>query len=331
MPQITIALQTDKPLTAYAALAVQAEMYGFDGVSVYNDMLYQPAWLPLLEIARATTRLRIGPAAVNPFTTHPVHIAGNAALLDAFSGGRAYCGFSRGAWLDFLGLQPKQPAAALREALLCVRHLLRKDPAPFEGEHFQLQGGHTLRWNDVRPDIPFLLGSWGRKTILACLPLVSEIKLGGTANPDAVRRLKALLQARAPNGAPGIVCGAVTVVDQDGRAARELARREVALYLPVVGALDETVAIEPERLAGLREAMKQGDVERAVTFISDELLDKFAFAGRPEQVTAQALALLEAGADRIEFGTPHGMTSEEGLRLLGERVLPAVRSALERA
>ena len=51
--------------------------YGFDGVSVYNDMLYQPAWLPLLEIAQKTKRIKIGPAAINPFTSHPINIAGN--------------------------------------------------------------------------------------------------------------------------------------------------------------------------------------------------------------------------------------------------------------
>ena len=41
---ISIAFQTDKPLAAYGALAAQAEAYGFDGVTVYNDMLYEPAW-----------------------------------------------------------------------------------------------------------------------------------------------------------------------------------------------------------------------------------------------------------------------------------------------
>ena len=33
----------------------------------------------------------------------------------------------------------------------------------------------------------------------------------------------------------GIVVGAVTVVDEDGDAAREQARREVEMYLEVVG------------------------------------------------------------------------------------------------
>ena len=58
---VSIAFQTDKPITAYGPLAKTVEDFGFSGVSVYNDMLYQPAWLPLLEIARHTTRVRLGP------------------------------------------------------------------------------------------------------------------------------------------------------------------------------------------------------------------------------------------------------------------------------
>ena len=328
MQQITIAFQTDKPITAYGSLGAKAEAYGFDGVSVYNDLLYQPAWLPLLEIARQTNRIRIGPAAVNPFTSHPINIAGNLALLDAASGSRAYCGFARGAWLDFLGLNPQKPISALREAMSCVRHLLRQDKSPFTGDHFQLQGGDTLRWQEIRSDIPFLLGSWGQKTIEACLPLAAEIKLGGTANPAAAQFLKSFLKKQAAN--IGVVCGAVTVIDHDGPAARDLARREVALYLPVVADLDPTLTIEPQRLNGIREAMQRYDVEKAITYVSDELLTRFAFAGTPDEIIVQTLDLFEAGADRIEFGTPHGLSSENGLALLGEIVLPNVHAALSR-
>lgn len=328
MKQITVAFQTDKPLTAYGSLAAKAEQYGFDGVSVYNDMLYQPAWLPLLEIARQTKRIRIGPASINPFTSHPINIAGNLAIVDAVSNGRVYCGFARGAWLEFLGLNPDKPIATLREAMLCVRHLLRQDKTPFVGDHFQLQGGDTLRWQKIRSDIPFLLGSWGQKTILTCLPWVSEIKLGGTANPGAAGWLKSFLKQH--EASVGIVCGAVTVIDEDGHAARKRARREVALYLPIVAELDKTIMIEPERLNGIREAMKQHDVDKAITYISDDLLSKFAFVGTPDEIIVQAIELFEAGANRIEFGTPHGLNPKNGLALLGDIVLPNVRSALPR-
>ena len=328
--ELSIAFQTDKPLTAYGPLAAAAEGYGFDAITVYNDLLYQPAWLPLLEMARATQRIRLGVAAVNPFTCHPINIAGNIALVDEAAQGRAYLGIARGAWLDFLGLQPAQPVAALREALACVRHLLRRTKEPLPGEHFSLAGGDTLRWPVLRSDIPFLLGTWGEQTIRACCVEIAAVKIGGSANPDVIphfrRRIDAAAQAAGRHGAEiGIVIGAVSVVDEDGAAARALARREVALYLPVVAALDPSLTIDPELLTRVRAAADRFDFAAAAELIDDDLLARFAFAGTPQEVAAQAQALAAAGAQRIEFGTPHGLTAQEGLRLLGEKVLPLAK------
>jgi 5,10-methylenetetrahydromethanopterin reductase len=327
---VSVAFQTDKPVSAYGPLAQTVEDYGFAGVSVYNDMLYQPAWLPLLEIARHTTRVRIGPAAVNPFTCHPINIAGNIALLDEASHGRAYLGLARGGWLDFVGLHPQRPIAALREAFGCIRHLLNQSTEPYRGEVFSLAGGAALRWKIHRPELPFLLGTWGPKTLATCIEEIAEVKLGGTANPTAVSQMRAAIdesaaQARRQTNEIGLVVGAVTVVDTDGKAARDLARREAALYLPIIATLDHSLTIEPELLARLKEATDAYDFERAGSYIPDDLLQRLAFAGTPDQVASQAAALFEAGAHRVEFGTPHGLTTAEGLRLLGERVLPALR------
>ena len=327
---VSIAFQTDKPITAYGPLAKTVEDFGFSGVSVYNDMLYQPAWLPLLEIARHTTRVRIGPAAVNPFTCHPINIAGNIALIDEASHGRAYLGLARGAWLDFVGVHAQRPVTALREAFGCIRHLLSQAPEPYVGQVFSLAGGEALRWQIARPDVPFLLGTWGVQTLAACAKDITEVKLGGTANPAAVSQMQSVLVSNTTHRQPGadtigLVVGAVTVVDTDGKAARDLARREAALYLPVIAELDRSLDIEPELLARIRAASEAYDFERAGSYISDDLLRRVAFAGTPEQVADQAAALFEAGARRVEFGTPHGLTTAQGLRLLGERVLPALR------
>ena len=194
---VSIAFQTDKPITSYGPLAKTVEDFGFGGVSVYNDMLYQPAWLPLLEIARHTTRVRIGPAAVNPFTCHPINIAGNIALLDEASHGRAYLGLARGAWLDFVGVHAQRPVTALREAFGCIRHLLSQSPEPYNGRVFSLAGGEALRWQIARPDVPFLLGTWGAQTVAACAKHITEVKLGGTANPGAVSQMRSVLESSA--------------------------------------------------------------------------------------------------------------------------------------
>ena len=88
--QVTLGLQTDKAPGAYAQLARLAEDLGFDGVSVFSDLLYQPPVAALLEMAAATTRVRLGCACWNPYTLHPYEIAGQFAAVDAASGGRAY-------------------------------------------------------------------------------------------------------------------------------------------------------------------------------------------------------------------------------------------------
>ena len=70
------------------------------------------------------------------------------------------------------------------------------------------------------------------------------------------------------------------------------------MYLDVVGSLDPTLEGESPPL------------------------EKFVLAGTPAEVAGQAAALLEAGAYRVEFGTPQGEPTEHGVELLCDRVLP---------
>jgi 5,10-methylenetetrahydromethanopterin reductase len=213
-----------------------------------------------------------------------------------------------------------------------VRHLLAQSKQPYRGEIFQLAGGDALRWNILRPDIPLLLGSWGIQTIRACIQHISEIKIGGTTNPAVIPQVRAaadqaaLAAGRMP-GAVGLVVGAVTVVDRDGTAARALARRKAALYLPIIAPLDHTLDLDPALLERIEAATAAYDFDLAGSYISDALLRKLAFAGTPDEVAEQAIELYHAGAARIEFGTPHGLNEAEGLRLLGEDVLPALKGS----
>ena len=93
--ELGLGIQSDKDLADYAALATLAEDGGVDVLSVYSDLLYQPPIVALLEMARVTTRVRLGAACWNPYTLHPYEIAGQVAALDRASGGRAYLGLAR--------------------------------------------------------------------------------------------------------------------------------------------------------------------------------------------------------------------------------------------
>ncbi len=319
--ELGLGLQGNKRPEAYGRLARVAEEGGFDVVSVFHDLFFQPAIAPLLLIAQATERVRLGPAALNPFTLHPVEIAGQIAALDAVSGGRAYLGLVRGTWLEELRVERSRPVTALREAVEVVRRLLAGDATGFEGSRFALPPGRTLQYDVVRREVPLLIGAWAPRMAALGGELAREVKIGGSANPAMV----GVMRRRIANDDVGIVVGAVTVVDSDRRAARRRARAEAALYLPVVARLDPTLDAPPELVRAVEERYSAGDRQGAGDLIPDELLDAFAFSGTPDDVIRQAERLFEAGAHRVEFGTPHGLTDEAGVELLARRVAPHFR------
>ncbi len=327
---VGLGLQSDKSADDYAELAELAEGYGFDVLSVFGDLAFQPPIYPLLLAARATRRIRLGAACLNPYTLHPVEIAGQVAALDAASAGRAYLGLARGTWLAQLGLGQQRPLTRLAETLDVVRLLLAGDDRGYAGREFTVAPGTVLRYRPHRASVPVLLGTWGRRTARLAGAVADEVKVGGSANPAMAALMRGWLDAsaRAAGRDPsqvGLVLGAVTVVDVDGAAARRLARAEVAMYLAVVAALDPTVTLDPDLLARIRALVADGDHQGAGALVDDDLLDRFAFAGTPEQVAAQARALYAAGASRVEFGTPHGLDPTTGVELLGRRVLPLLR------
>jgi 5,10-methylenetetrahydromethanopterin reductase len=321
--ELGLALQTDKPVGEYAALARRADDAGFDVVTVFNDLWFQPALPALLEIAAATRRARVGPSCLNPFTLHPVEIAGQIAALDRASRGRAFLGLAAGAWLEELALDGTRPVTAIREAWEVVRRLLSGDDSGFTGTRFSLPAGARLRYEIERPEVPLLVGTWAPRLAAFAGSAAAELKVGGSANPALVPVL------REWSGSPsiGIVIGAVTVVDEDGARARAAARQAVAMYVDVVGARDPTAPVEPELLERIRAFVAGGSAEEAGALLSDDVLARFAFAGTPAEVAAQAEALFEAGVARIDFGTPHGIDETHGVDLLCREVLPRLRLA----
>jgi 5,10-methylenetetrahydromethanopterin reductase len=312
--ELGLGLQTNKRPGEYAALARLAEEAGFAVVTTFNDLWFQPALPALLEIAAATARVRVGPSCLNPFTVHPVELAGQVAALDAASDGRAFLGLARGSWLEPLGVDQSDPVTTVEEAWEVVRRLLAGDETGFAGRRFTLPAGERLRYPVRRREVPLLVGTWSRGLAAFAGRAAQELKVGGSANP----RLVPVMRELVGNEEVGIVLGAVTVIDEDGDRARQIARREVAPYFDVVGGLDPTVTLEPELVARVRERVRAQDHEGAGALIPDDLLERFAFAGTPEEVARHAEAVLAAGAQRVDFGAPHGF------ELLCAQVLPRI-------
>lgn len=302
-------------------MAAIAEAGGFDVVTVFSDLMYQPPLPALLEIAGATTRVRVGPSSLNPYSVAPHEIAGQVATLDLASAGRSFLGLARGAWLDVVGIHQTSSVARIAECWEVVRRLLAGETDGYRGEFFSLEAGVGLRYPTARREVPLLVGTWGPRTARLAGTIASEVKVGGSANPAIVPWIRRHID----NDAVDVVVGAVTVVDESGAAARRRARQEVAMYLTVVAELDPTIEMDPEVLERVRAALSHGDPEGAGAAIPDDVLYAFCFAGTPGEVADHAAALFDAGADRVEFGTPHGLDDVAGVTLLCDRVAPALK------
>jgi 5,10-methylenetetrahydromethanopterin reductase len=152
----------------------------------------------------------------------------------------------------------------------------------------------------VRESVPLLIGTWGPSTARWAGSVADELKLGGSANPDLVPVARGWID----NPNVKVVVGSVSVVDEDGAWARERARAAVEPYLDVVAHLDPTLEL------------REGEPPP---------LERFCIAGTPEEVAERVVELWDAGADRVELGTPQGRTTLAGVDLICQRVLPLLR------
>jgi 5,10-methylenetetrahydromethanopterin reductase len=219
---------------------------------------------------------------------------------------------------------------AIREAADIIRYVLSGSSGGYQGQVFRLAEHVRVPYNLPEKPVPLLIGTWGRQLCAVAGEIADEVKVGGSANPDIVPVIQSYIRVGEEKagrriGSVRVVMGAVCVVDDDRERARQAARRAVALYLPVVTPLDPTVQVEPELIKRLENYVQRGELDEAATLISDDLLGCFAFSGNAHDLIDHAERLFAAGAGRVEFGTPHGLQSEHGIRILGEKVLPALR------
>jgi 5,10-methylenetetrahydromethanopterin reductase len=329
MVQLSFGISGSKPLSEYILFAQTVEEYGFHTLSIFDDLMFKPAWPILFAIAPHTQRIRIGPSVCNPYLMHPALLAEYAAMLDEMTDGRAYLGIGRGAFLDFVDVSSPKPITTVREAIGMVRRLWRGDTAPYDGAVFRATEAAQFQFKPPRPDIPIMVGTWGPKMCHMAGTSADEVKAGSMWSDTYGRHMWDHIAAgmadagREPDSV-GLVFGPLTSISEDRAQAQAYARQTLAFYLPYLAPMPEFVGMEPEAVDRIGAATSRGDMENAVAQISDEILGHFALYGTPDDIIAEIERMTsETNVTRIEFGMPHGPDgSHLALHLLGKQVLP---------
>jgi 5,10-methylenetetrahydromethanopterin reductase len=326
----SVRVNNDLPFAELLALAQAAEEAGFGQVWFSNDLFLRSAPVLAGALAARTTRIGLGIAVMNPYSVHVSELAMAAATAQEISGGRFALGVGAGAeqFLGWAGLTRPRPLAVTRTAVVVLRALLGHGDVDRALLPEWFGPDSVLRFPVERP-VPVYVGAMGPKMLEMAgrhadgvLPLLYPPERYATVRPLV------LAGAARPGGGTRAVdlpaCFWVSVSD-DGAAARTALAEKLAYYGPSIPAavLAET-GLRPQDFAPAARLAHDGHA--AAALIDDRMLT-LGVAGDVEDVLARCRALVRLGASHLSFGPPLGPDPVAAVRLLGERVLPALQEA----
>jgi probable F420-dependent oxidoreductase len=153
------------------SLARKAEAAGCSAFVLPDHLIGQYAPMPLLAMAAATDRLRVGTFVLNACLRHPAVLAQDLATLDVLSGGRLEIGLGAG-WNkpehDAIGIAFEPAAVRIRrlaEAITILKGCFAEGPFSFSGEYYAVTGHDGAPKPAQRPHPPLFLGGGGNRLL----------------------------------------------------------------------------------------------------------------------------------------------------------------------
>jgi 5,10-methylenetetrahydromethanopterin reductase len=306
-------------------LARGAEAAGFEAALVSCHYFNRDPFVVADRVGRATD-LRVGPAAANPYETHPVTLASRTATLQETTDGRAILGVGPGdrSTLRALGVERDRPLRRVLETTRVARELWAGRAVDHDG---------TFRASDaelryaVEP-VPVYVGAQGPDMVRMSAKHADGLLFNG-AHPEDVRWARARVEeglSERPHESGFDACAYASVsVAEDGDRAREAARQPVAF---VVGGAAPPVldrhGIDREAAGEVADHLEAGELRRAFDAVTDRMVERFAAAGTPETVADRLAALLEH-VDGLVVGSPLGPEPERAVSLAGDALRAARR------
>jgi 5,10-methylenetetrahydromethanopterin reductase len=339
----------EQPADELLGAVALADELGYYGCYSADEIYHKDAWLLFAASAARTERIRLGPCVAPIYLRDPTYVAQLAATLDELSAGRAEVVFGIGniAMLEQYGVEWRgtRPIARLREAHQVMRTLLNEGSLDFEGDFYRYAGVTTAA-RPVQDHLPLKIGAMsGPKSMQLAGEVADGMYTACAYSPEALSYAVEQVRIgawRAGRDGRDLDVGdsLLGAIAPDGDIAREAGRILAAFYIPSMPpALLERHGIDPDAVAPVNEAFATGDIRRALAATPDEIADRIMVAGAPEEwIHWLTDVYAPAGLDHalVSFTDPFtleawagvaldGLPSlSEQVRLLGERVLPAL-------
>jgi 5,10-methylenetetrahydromethanopterin reductase len=343
----------DYPLAETIDMIRTADELGYYACYSVDETWHKDPWTVFAAAADKTKSIRFGPNVTHVFLREPTLIAQQLATLDELTGGRMEAVVSTGNFglLAQYGIDwaRQKPLSRLKEALHVMRTFLDAGAITFEGDFFRYSGLYTFA-RPVQERIPLRMGGMkGPRSFETAGEIADGLHHALSYSREAYDYLAKHVRIgteRAGRDFDAFDLGAwvVTVVSEDGAAAKWAARILVSFYISSMP--DEQLrrhGIEPEELKPVVEALGAGDIPKAVELFKPEYAERLSLAGTPEEVVEKIrtdiqptgvnhmiLALSDAALVKLFSGEDVANVPDiQGqLRLVAEQVIPAFEPAL---
>ena len=301
-------LQDAHPIRDGMEYVKYAEEKGFEAVWQAESRLVRDAIVPMAAFAAVTDHIKIGSGVINNWTRNAALIAQTFLTLDDLAPDRAICGI--GAWWDPLasnvGIDRKSPMTAMREVVEVVRRLLNAEEVTFQGEYVNVSGIQldVVHGRKGPRNVPIYIGATGPNM----LELTGEIADGAVLNylvkPEyndmALERLEAGAKKAGKTlddiDRPQLI---VCSMDPDRRKGLDGAKKLVTQYLAQQPHFAKALGADEGMVSAIKSRLSwpatEEEIESAMEFVPDEMVQMVAAAGSPEECRTKVQEYIDRG------------------------------------
>lgn len=306
--RVALYLQDMHSLEEGMEYAKYAEEKGFEAVWQAESRLVRDAIVPMAAYAAVTKKIKVGSGVINNWTRNIGLLAATFLTLDDLAPNRVICGI--GAWWDPLaanvGIKRHKVLQAMRETVTVLRDLLAMKTVTFEGQFHRVKGVKldVVHGRTEPRNVPIMIGATGPKM----MELAGEIADGAVLNycvpPEYNDRALELLEKGAKKAGRTlndidrpqlIVCS----VDHDEDKARHAAKWLLTQYLAQQPHIAKASNCPKEVLEKVQSILgwpaTKEEVEKAMRYVPDDLVDRISASGTPEQARAKVAEYVKRG------------------------------------
>jgi 5,10-methylenetetrahydromethanopterin reductase len=309
MPErVALYLQDAHPIPDGIEYVKYAEQRGFEAVWQAESRLVRDAIVPMAAFAATTERIKVGSGVINNWTRNAALIAATFLTLDDLAPDRAICGI--GAWWDPLaknvGIDRKSPLTAMREVVEVVRRLLNAETVTFHGEHVNVEGIKldVVHGRKGPRNVPIYIGATGPKMMELTGEIADGVVLNYLVKPEYNIQAMEQLEAGAKKAGRSVddldrpqlvVCS----MDYDRRRGLDGARKLITQYLAQQPHFAKALGADEGMVAEIKKRLgwpaTEEEIEDAMQFVPDEMVQMVAAAGTPEECRAKVQEYIDNG------------------------------------